>query len=109
MYEQLRKYPRASLRTELWIGQDGIFTRTDEYLSDLSVGGAFVQTHQIFPVGAIVSLRFKVPTVTNLITCTAVVRNMGVGDGLGVEFLDLSRENRLHVETFVEKSLAAEP
>lgn len=107
MYEQLRKYPRASLRTELWIGQDGIFTRTDEYLSDLSVGGAFVQTNQIFPVGSVINLRFKIQTVTNMITCTAVVRNTEVGNGLGVEFLDLSRDNCLHVEQYVERALAA--
>lgn len=106
MYEHLRKHPRASLKTELWIGQDGIFTRTDEFLSDLSVGGAFVQTHQVFPVGSVINLRFKMPTITNMITCTTVVRNMEVGNGLGVEFLDLSRENRLHVEQFVEKSLS---
>lgn len=109
MYEHLRKYPRASLRTELWIGQDGIFTRTDEFLSDLSIGGAFVQTRQVFSVGAILNLRFKMPTVTNMVTCTAIVRNMEVGNGLGVEFLDLSSESRHHVEQFVANALDSEP
>lgn len=107
MYEQERRYPRASLRTELWIGQDGIFTRHDEFLRDLSVGGAFVQTHQVFPVGSILNLRFKMPAITNLITCSAIVRNMTVGEGLGVEFLDLSRDSRRYVEEFVEQTLAA--
>ena len=105
MYENLRKYPRARLRTELWIGQDGIFTRTDELLRDMSIGGAFVQSRQVFPVGSILSLRFKVPTVTNFITCSAVVRNMEVGDGFGVQFLDLSGENLRQVGQHVERSL----
>lgn len=105
MYEHLRKHPRVGLKTELWIGQDGIFTRTDEILRDVSIGGAFVQTRQVFSVGSIVSLRFKVPHVTLLVTCTAIVRNMDVGDGLGVQFLDLSGENLSHVERFVERTV----
>jgi len=105
MYEQQRRYPRASLRTELWIGQDGIFTRTDEFLRDLSAGGAFVETHQVFHVGEILNLRFKMPAITNMVTCTAIVRNMQLGGGLGVEFLDLSRESRRYVEEFVERAL----
>lgn len=94
------------MKTELWIGQDGIFTRTDEFLSDLSIGGAFVRTHQVFPVGAILNLRFKMPFVTNMVTCTAIVRNMILGSGLGVEFLDLSRDSQRYVEEFVQSRLA---
>jgi len=105
MHKERRRYPRVSLRTELWIGQDGIFTRTDENLRDLSIGGAFVQSRQVFPVGSILSLRFKVPNVTNLVTCTAIVRNMEVGDGLGVQFLDLSGESLSQVEQFVANNL----
>src|SRR5437773_2007570 len=57
--EGRRKHPRASLQTEIWLGQDGIFTRTTETLRDLSEGGAFVETGQRFPVGSILNLRFK--------------------------------------------------
>ncbi|MFN0278608.1 MAG: PilZ domain-containing protein [Pyrinomonadaceae bacterium] len=109
MYEHLRKHPRVGLKTELWIGQDGIFTRTDEIMRDLSIGGAFVQSRQVFSVGSIVSLRFTMPNVTNLVTCTAIVRNMEVGDGLGVQFLDLSGENLRQVEIFIENTLNSTP
>ncbi len=109
MYEHLRQHRRISLRTELWIGQDGIFTRTDELLRDLSSGGAYVQSQQVFPIGSILNLRFKVPNVTNFVTCTAIVRNMEVGDGLGVQFLDLSGENLRQVEQYIEKTLAHDP
>src|SRR4051794_2260282 len=105
--QQLRKHPRASLRTELWIGQDGIFTRTDEFLKDLSVGGACVATHQVFDVGEILNLRFKMPAVKNMVTCTAIIRNVQHGSGLGVQFLDLSSDSRRYVQEFVEKILAA--
>ena len=109
MYEHQRKHHRVSLRTELWIGQDGIFTRTDELLRDLSVGGAFVQSRQVFPIGSVLNFRFKVPKVTNLVTCTAIVRNMEVGDGLGVQFLDLSGENFRQVEQYVKDVLGSAP
>ena len=105
MDEFPRQHPRISLTTELWIGQDGIFTRTGEFLRDLSIGGAFVQSRQVFPIGSILNLRFKLPHVTNFITCTGIVRNMDVGDGLGVQFLDLSGENLRHVQQYVEKTL----
>ena len=106
MYENLRRHRRVGLRTELWIGQDGIFTRTDELLEDLSIGGAFVQSRQVYPTGSILSFRFKVPNVSSFISCTAIVRNMEVGRGLGVQFLDLSGENLRHVEQYIEKTLA---
>jgi hypothetical protein len=100
--EERRKHPRISIRTELWIGQDGIFTRTNEYLRDLSIGGAFVQCEQVHPIGAILSFRFKVPGATNLVSCSAIVRNMRLGDGFGVQFLDLSREQVGLIERHIE-------
>src|SRR5687767_6674294 len=105
MYEQVRKHPRVSLQTELWIGQDGIFTRTDEYLRDLSIGGAFVRSRQVYPVGSIINLRFKMPGVPQFATCTAIVRNMQFGDGFGVQFLDLSGENLKLVEDHIGRVL----
>ena len=109
MYDHLRKNRRVSLRTELWIGQEGIYTRTDEFLQDLSIGGAFVQSHQIFPVGSILNLRFKLPDVTSFVACTAIVRNMEVDIGLGVEFLDLSLENRRQIGEYIEKPIGSDP
>ena len=108
MYEQLRKHRRVSLRTELWIGQEGIYTRTDEFLEDLSIGGAFVHSRQVFPVGSILSLRFKLPNVTNFIACTGIVRNMNVGNGLGVEFLDLPGENSRQIKEYIEKPIESD-
>lgn len=105
MYETLRQHARVGLTTELWIGQDGIFTRTDECLRDLSVGGAFVESRQVFPIGSILNFRFKVPSVNNLVTCTAIVRNMEIGRGIGVQFLDLSGENLRQVANYIERSL----
>ena len=106
MEENRRKYPRISIQTELWIGQDGIFTRTDEHLRDLSIGGAFIQSHQVYPIGSVLSFRFRVPGASNLISCSGIVRNMRVGEGFGVQFLDLSRESVGILERQIDAQLA---
>src|SRR5438128_1074506 len=41
-----RRHVRASLQTEVWLGQDGIFTHTSETLRDLSESGAFIEASQ---------------------------------------------------------------
>lgn len=104
MYEDARKHARVSLRTELWIGQDGIFTRTDETLRDLSISGAYIESRQIYPVGSVINIRFKIPAATNLVSCSAIVRNVEIDNGFGVQFLDISREN-VHL---IERQVAGE-
>lgn len=89
----LRKHPRAPVKAEVWLGQDGIFTRTRETPGDFSEGGAFFETSQSFSRGSVLSLRLKLPNLRT-IDCTATVRNQRRGVGLGIQFLDLSSENR---------------
>ena len=97
-----REYPRVSLHTEIWLGQDGIFTKTRGTLRELSEGGAFIETAEGFPVGSILSLRFMLPGVRDLISCAVSVRNVrNAGTGLGVQFLDISQDDRRLVGAFV--------
>lgn len=98
-----RHYTRVSLHTEIWLGQDGIFTKTQRMLRDLSEGGAYIETTEEFPVGSVLSLRFMLPGAETMISCAAFVRNVRDGDkGLGVEFLDLSHDDRQLVGAFVQ-------
>lgn len=98
-----RQHPRLSVATELWIGQDGIFTRADEKLSDLSLGGAFIETSQHYSVGSVLSLRFKLPDGGRFLTCTAIVRNSRNSQGFGVQFLDLSPDDRWQLDSYIQK------
>jgi Tfp pilus assembly protein PilZ len=91
------------MKTEVWLGQDGIFTRTPETPSDLSEGGAFIETSQRFSLGSILNLRLKLPTEPKPIACTVAVRNQRGLRGIGVQFLDLSRESRQAVSAFVNQ------
>jgi Tfp pilus assembly protein PilZ len=98
-----RQHPRSSVASELWIGQDGIFTRADEKLSDLSVGGAFIETAQHYSVGSVLSLRFKLPDAGRFLTCTAIVKNSRDSQGFGVQFLDLSPDDRWLLDSYIQK------
>jgi hypothetical protein len=104
--EHLRQHPRLSVATELWIGQDGIFTRADEKLSDLSVGGAFIETSQHYSIGCVLSLRFRMPEASRFLTCTAIVRNSQSNQGFGVQFLDLSPDDRWLLDSYIQKQAA---
>ena len=96
-----RIYQRVAFDSEVWLGQDGLFTRTTECISNVSVGGVFIKTGQGFPVGAIVGLRFALGR-TLPINSTVIVRNVSPGEGIGVEFLDISPEDRHRLQLFIQ-------
>ena len=98
-----RKHPRVTLDTEVWIGQDGVFTHTPQRLSNLGLGGAFLEVDAGFAMGSILNLRF--PIESAFVTATVIVRSVRLGQGIGVEFLDLSPESRDVLEAFMAGSI----
>ena len=96
-----RTYLRVAFDSEVWLGQDGLFTRTSERLSNVSIGGAFIETGQGFPAGAIVGLRFALGSI--FINSTVIVRNVYPGQGIGVQFLDISPEDRNRLQVFIQE------
>src|SRR2546427_10714980 len=76
-----RRHVRASLQTEVWLGQDGIFTHTSETLRDLSESGAFIEASQGFALGSIIYLRFRLPYSGQLVSCSVIVRNIRQNGG----------------------------
>jgi hypothetical protein len=99
--QEMRRQPRVAFSEEIWMGQDGIFSRTGGYIRNISTSGVFVETTQSFANGSVVNLRFSLGESKNLVSCSAIVRNVRPGEGLGVEFLDLSSESRGRIATFV--------
>ncbi len=97
-----RRSVRVNFTTEVWLGQDGVFTRTNERFGVLSVHGAFLELRHGFPIDSVLNLKFALPGNDGFITCTARVRNSRPGGGIGIEFLDLSPENRARIVTFVD-------
>ena len=99
--DEMRQQPRVNYSQEIWMGQDGIFSRTSGHIRNISTSGAFIETTQNFGEGSVVNLRFSLGESKDLVSCAAIVRNTRTGGGLGVEFLDLSSESRGRIATFV--------
>ena len=101
-YNQERRFqPRVAYAKEIWIGQDGIFSRTSDRIGNISVSGIFVETAQIFAVGSIVNLRFPLGDAGELVSCSATVINTS-GHGLGMHFIDLPPEARSKISSMAE-------
>ena len=99
--DERRTHLRVSLQTEIWIGQDGIFTNVRRVIRDLGSGGAFIETPELFSVGTVLNIRLRLPDTRGLLSGAVSVRHLGQGAGLGVQFLDLSPEDRELVNAFV--------
>jgi c-di-GMP-binding flagellar brake protein YcgR len=98
-----RRYPRAKIGFEIRVQVEhrATSTRTDGRLTVLGAGGAFLVLGRDYPVGSLLRVQFRLPSVDDEIACTAVVRNGVVGQGLGVEFIDISLRDQGQVATFV--------
>jgi hypothetical protein len=99
--QEMRRQPRVAYSEKIWIGQDGIFSQTGGQIRNISTSGAFIETTQSFSSGNVVNLRFSLGRPQDLISCSAIVRNVQPGQGFGVEFLDLSTESRSYIAMFV--------
>jgi len=106
--QEMRRQPRVAHSEEIWIGQDGIFSRTRSHIRNISTSGVFIETTQSFAGQSVVNLRFSLGQSKDLITCTSIVRNVRPGLGLGVEFLDLASESRRRIAAFVAEQAVAQ-
>ena len=100
--KEKRRHPRVGLDAEVWLGQDGIFARTDSRLGNLSAAGAFLHMRDLYSVGSVMNVKFRLPNHAEFITCTVVVRNSLAGHGVGMEFLDLSSRTKDRIQSFVK-------
>ena len=100
--KEKRRHPRVSLDTEVWLGQDGIFALTGKQFGNLSATGAFLHIPDLYSVGSVMNLKFRLPDDPAFIMSTVVVRNCLAGRGVGMEFLDLSSRTKERIQSFVE-------
>ena len=100
-----RAYPRVSLDTVLWLGEDGFYSRSRARIHNISPRGAFLSLTGFYQIGTIMSIRFALDAA--FISCTAVVRRTSPGEGVGVEFLDLSDGSSQLLDDYVTGENAA--
>lgn len=72
---------------------------------DLNVGGLFVATPAPAPVGTVVTILLSVPE--GEIRSQAFVRNATLGQGMGIEFKNMSQQDADRMERLVTRLLSA--
>ena len=77
-------------------------TEDTSRVTDLSVGGLFIETLKVCPVDATVKLRFLVED--GEITADATVRYVKAGSGLGLQFKTVRSEDEVRFPTMTKGS-----
>lgn len=77
---------------------------------ELSPRGVFLKCERDFPVGATLTLRFRIPGETDDVVCDGVVRNVDVpgrgaplGPGVGLEFDALADEDARRLSSWLDR------
>jgi hypothetical protein len=81
-------------------------TEDTSRVRDLSVGGLFIETRKVCPVGATVELHFLVQD--GEIRANAMVRYVKAGSGLGLQFETVRNEDQTRFATMVKRLMQAE-
>ena len=97
--------PEATHRLREWLKQNSTETEQDDppircQLTDLSLGGCYLEISSPFPAASRVSLSMRAGTAE--IRAQGVVRIMHPDKGMGVEFTQATPEHRAAVEKFLE-------
>jgi Tfp pilus assembly protein PilZ len=101
-----RRYERIATPKGVWVAwQDGKQQNVSR-VRDLNVGGLFIATPTPLALGTTVTLLLSVPE--GEIRSRAVVRNVVPGEGMGVQFTELSQQDAIRVEKLVARLLRAE-
>jgi uncharacterized protein (TIGR02266 family) len=105
-----RAHPRAVATIEIEFKK--VIDFVTSYLLNVSNGGLFVKTDDIYPLDSIVFLRFTMPGDTQPIEVEGKVvwRNMGGREyfpkGMGIKFLKLNDADNEKIKIFVTEHLA---
>ncbi len=105
-----RKYPRRPISVKVTNKSSGFFSYYSS--TNISMGGMFLKSQEPPPLNATLSLEFNLPSINQPFRVDAiVVRIMPHGNsedaapGMGIQFKDLSRDNRKLIEAFVNMEI----
>lgn len=101
----------SEISVDLSVSGDSSHTFYTGFTEDISAGGLFLETHQIYPVGSVMKINLSI--LGKKIALKAVVRWIKSPDtfdggndihpGMGLQFVDLSQENKSIIETFIQQ------
>jgi hypothetical protein len=87
----------------MWVAWYGGGQHEVSRVQTLSLGGLFISTPDALPVGTNVRLAFEVPG--GEVRAEAIVRDMAVGEGMGVEFTRIDSRDRVLLGQLLKRLL----
>lgn len=106
---QTRIQTRYIVRVAIYSGPNQKKLLTN-YTVNMSTGGLYVETSQLFPVDTILHVEFMLPTMTKPISCRAkvawtnekgAIKKPSLPEGMGIQFLTLSLEDMRTIQDFL--------
>ncbi len=92
-----RKYPRAALAAQVQYKE----TTSLALARDVSAGGMFIETKSPLPPGSRINLRFNLDASDPVVLTVAEV-TYGIAQlGMGVQFVNLSPQDKLRIESYI--------
>ena len=104
-YKDRRAHPRLKCRVTIELTADKSGVPLFANLTDISLGGCFIETSTIVPAGSKIKLGFSMDDPT--LTTEGLVMRLDPGSGLAVQFPELNRDARdrmFRIIEFVQKS-----
>ncbi len=96
-----RQYPRVRLATQVSCDDSMILA----FSRDVSRGGMFVETRDALPTGSRLNLRFNLDADGPAVVASGVVTYQVEKMGMGIQFVDMSSEDRQRIKDFVAAAL----
>ncbi len=101
-----RRHRRVATPKGVWVAWQLDKQQNVSRVRDLNVGGLFIATPTPLPLGTVVPVLMSVPE--GEIRGRATVRNVIAGEGMGVQFIEISAESQMRLEKLVARLLMAE-
>jgi hypothetical protein len=98
-----RRHQRISLPQGMSVTWYGSGQQQVSRVKTLSMGGLFLCGSYTLRVGTDLTLVFEVPG--GMVLAEAIVRNIVPGEGMGVEFTKMNRQNRVLLEGLLTRLL----
>jgi hypothetical protein len=90
----VRQHNRYAAYRDLAIAYEGYSESIPVRAPDISASGMFINTGRRFPEGAVVKVRFRLTRSSYEVNARAEVRYCLPGVGIGVEFIEITDEDR---------------
>jgi diguanylate cyclase (GGDEF)-like protein len=104
-YKDRRSHPRMKCRVTIELTTDTGSTPMFANLTDVSMGGCFVETSTIVPAGSKITLGFSMDDTS--LKAEGIVARLDPGSGIAVQFREMNREGRermFKILEFVQKT-----